>query len=184
VCVCVHHQRLHCQIKYICLFVVCFQIIFKFVVDITTKKPREVRVVFFGQCHGQYSSAHRIWGLPKTVVAWIETLWYSCIRTTHKPPMNSSNLEYSKRRTTRRRMMIKENQFGLSSLWPTCQSSPRGAHVCVMYATPHSLWHTWHMHLSNIWLPERKFFKSPTLLRLKTRFLSRWNPGKFDPKFQ
>ena len=58
--VCVHHQRPHCEIKYICLFVVCFQIIFKFVVDITTKKPREARFFFFGQCHGQYSSAHRI----------------------------------------------------------------------------------------------------------------------------
>ena len=28
--VCVHHQRPHCEIKYICLIVVCFQIIFKF----------------------------------------------------------------------------------------------------------------------------------------------------------
>jgi len=47
--VCVHHQRPHCQIKpeYIFLFVVCFQIIFKFVVDITTTKPREVRVFLF-----------------------------------------------------------------------------------------------------------------------------------------
>jgi len=30
------------------------------VVDITIKKPREARFFFFGQCHGQYSSAHRI----------------------------------------------------------------------------------------------------------------------------
>jgi len=56
-----------------------------------------------------------------------------------------------------------------------CQISP---HI------PHTSWHTWHIHLSNIWLPERKFVKSLTLLRLKSRFLSRWNPGKFDPKFQ
>jgi len=35
-----------------------------------------------------------------------------------------------------------------------------------------------------IWLPERKCVKSPTLLRLKRRFLSQWNPGKFGPKFQ
>jgi len=45
--VCVHHQRPHCQIKYICLFVVGFQIIFKLVVDITTKKPRHHDAVFF-----------------------------------------------------------------------------------------------------------------------------------------
>ena len=43
---CVHHQRPHCQIKYIC-FDVCFQIIFKFVVDITTKKSHEARFLFF-----------------------------------------------------------------------------------------------------------------------------------------
>jgi len=29
------------------LIVVCFEIIFKFVVDITTKKPREARFFFF-----------------------------------------------------------------------------------------------------------------------------------------
>ena len=45
VCVCVHHQRPHSQIKYIYLFVVCFQIIFKFVVDITAKKT--ARSAFF-----------------------------------------------------------------------------------------------------------------------------------------
>ena len=38
----------------------------------------------------------------------IETLWYSCARTTHKSPTNSSKLEYSKRRTTRRRSMKRE----------------------------------------------------------------------------
>ena len=69
--------------------------------------------------------------------------------------------------------MIKENQFDLSSLWPACQSSPH---------TPHTSWHTWHIHLSNIWLPEREFVKSSTLLRPKTRFWSRGNPGNFDPK--
>ena len=36
-CVCVHHQRPHCQINFIRLFVACFQIIFKSVVDSTTK---------------------------------------------------------------------------------------------------------------------------------------------------
>jgi len=41
-----------------------------------------------------------------------------------------------------------------------------------------------HRHLSNICFPERKFVKSSTLLRLKTRFWSQWNPGKFDPNFQ
>jgi len=66
-------------------------------------------------------------------------------------------------------------QFDLSSLWPTCQSSPH---------TPHTSWHTGHIHLSNIWLPQRKLVKCPTLLRQKTRFLSRCNPGRFDPKFQ
>jgi len=35
-------------------------------------------------------------------------------------------------------------EFDLSSLWPTCQSSPH---------TSHTSWHTWHIHLSNIWLP-------------------------------
>jgi len=48
------------------LFVACFQVIFKFVVDSTTKKPRETRF-FFGHRHGLYSRAHRISGLPKKV---------------------------------------------------------------------------------------------------------------------
>jgi len=47
VCVCVRNQRPHRQMNYICLFVACFQIIFNFVVDSPTKKPREVRF-FFG----------------------------------------------------------------------------------------------------------------------------------------
>jgi len=42
----VHHQRPHCQINFIRLFVACFQIISKFVVDSTTKKPREVQFFF------------------------------------------------------------------------------------------------------------------------------------------
>ena len=41
-----HHQRPHCQIDFTCLFVACFQIIFKFVVDRTTKKPREALLFF------------------------------------------------------------------------------------------------------------------------------------------
>jgi len=35
-------------------------------------------------------------------------------------------------------------QFDLSSLWSTCRSSLH---------TPHTSWHTRHIHLSNIWLP-------------------------------
>jgi len=38
--------------------------------------------------------------------------------------------------------------------------------------------------LANIWLPEGKVVKYSTLVRLKTRFLSRWNPRKFDTKTQ
>jgi len=66
-------------------------------------------------------------------------------------------------------------QNHLSSQWPTCRSSLH---------TSRTSWYTWHIHLSNIWLLERKFVKSSTLLRLKTHFLSRLNPRKFDPKFQ
>jgi len=32
----VRHQHPHCRINYICLFLACFQIIFKFVVDMKT----------------------------------------------------------------------------------------------------------------------------------------------------
>jgi len=53
-CVCVHHQRLHCLIKYIFLFVL-------------VSRSFSCWGFFSGQCHGRYSSAHRIWGLPKTV---------------------------------------------------------------------------------------------------------------------
>jgi len=63
----------------------------------------------------------------------------------------------------------------LSSQGPTCRSSQH---------TPHTSWHTWHIHLSNIWLPKRKFVKSSTPMRLKTRFWSQCNPWKFDPNFQ
>jgi len=38
----------------------------------------------------------------------LETLQYSCVTPNHKSPTNSSNLEYSKRRTTRRRRMSGE----------------------------------------------------------------------------
>jgi len=48
VCVCMRHQRPHREINHVCLFVVCFQIIFKFGVDSPTKKPREARFFFFG----------------------------------------------------------------------------------------------------------------------------------------
>ena len=37
---------------------------------------------------------------------------------------------------------------------------------------------------ANIWLPEHKLVESPTFLRVKTSFLNRLNPGKFDRKFQ
>jgi len=56
-------------------------------------------------------------------------------------------------------------------------------HVSLPCTTPHTSWHIWHIHLSNIWLPERKLVKTSTLLRLKTSFLSQWNPGNFDPLF-
>jgi len=66
-------------------------------------------------------------------VAWIETSQYSCVSATHKSPTNSSNLEYSKRRTTRRSMIWNLNlQNDLSSPWPTCWSSPH---------PPHTSWH-------------------------------------------
>jgi len=107
-------------------------------------------------------------------VAWFETLWYSCVRTTHKSPTNSQIWNTQSGGQRGEGWWLKRINL-LTSLWPTCQSSPH---------TPNTSWHTWHRHLSNIWIPERKFVKSPTLLRLKTRFLSRWNPGKFDPKFQ
>jgi len=42
----------------------CFHFILKFSVDSPTKIPA---FFFFGQRHGPYSSAHRIWVLPKTV---------------------------------------------------------------------------------------------------------------------
>jgi len=44
--VCVHPQRPHCQINFICLFVACYQIVFKFVMDSPTKKPREAQFLF------------------------------------------------------------------------------------------------------------------------------------------
>jgi len=40
-----------------------------------------------------------------------------------------------------------------------------------------------HIYLSNIVLPEHRFVKSPTLVRLKTRVWIQWNPVKFDSKF-
>jgi len=42
----VRHQRPHRPINYICLFVACFQTIFKFVVDSPTKKPLEACFFF------------------------------------------------------------------------------------------------------------------------------------------
>jgi len=38
----------------------------------------------------------------------IKTSSYSCVRNTHKSPTNSSNLEYSNRRTTRTKRMNRE----------------------------------------------------------------------------
>ena len=55
-------------------------------------------------------------------------------------------------------------------------SPPRTHH------THHDIPDTYICQIFILW--ERKFVKSSTLLRLKTRLLSRWNPGKFDPKFQ
>jgi len=51
------------------LFVACFQIIFKFVVDSTTKKPREARFFFLGQCHGQYSDVRKLRGVKQACSA-------------------------------------------------------------------------------------------------------------------
>jgi len=55
-------------------------------------------------------------------------------------------------------------------------SPPRTHH------THHDIPDTYICQIFILW--ERKFVKSSTLLRLKTLFLSQWNPGRFDPKFQ
>jgi len=77
---------------------------------------------------------------------------------------NKSNINQPRKFATNRK-----SRNGLLSQSPTCWSSPH---------TPHTSWHTWCIHLSNIWLPERKFVKSSTLLRLKPKNLKSMKPQK------
>jgi len=88
----------------------------------------------------------------------------------------SSNLEYSKQRTTRRRSINRELIYIYKMIY-------LHSDLPVGHSRIHHIHHDIHdIHLSNIWLPERNFVKYWTLLRLKTCFLSRWNPAKSDPK--
>jgi len=112
-------------------------------------------------------------------VARIKTLWYSCVRTTHKSPTHSLNLENSN---------WKRRQRGAGG-WPGNFGTSTKSFIFTMTYLSVLPTHTTYIMtymtytFANIWLPDCKFVKSSTLLRLKTHFLSRWNPGKFDPKF-
>jgi len=85
----------------------------------------------------------------------------------------------SKRRTTRRRKMHRELIwiYKMIYLHSDLHAGP---------ARTHHIHHNIHdTFICQIFDSQNvDFVKSSTLLRLKTRFFSQWNPGKFDPKFQ